>query len=114
MEHIEKVATSKVELPRQDGLPQKSFTYRYKVGNQVRRFHFLGDGWTINHDGSLHGTPIDDIQLELAMVFESAAEASGIYRTDTGKFRIVGKDIQQLYIDEWLKQKRAGGQSASR
>jgi S-adenosylhomocysteine hydrolase len=106
MDHVEKASTGKEELPRSDGLPQKSYTYKYRPQRgKARRLHFLGDGWTINHDGSLAGTPIEDIALELALVFESAVEAADTARTDTGKFRVLGKDVQDLYIKRWEAEK---------
>lgn len=100
MDAFEKRATAKVELPRTDGLAQKSFTYTFRGGKQL---HVLGDGWTINHDGSLHGTPIKDIQLELAIYFESAVQAASTPLGATGVFREIGKDAQQSYFDAWRK-----------
>jgi S-adenosylhomocysteine hydrolase len=100
MDAFEKRATSKVELPRTDGLAQKSFTYSFKGGKQL---HFFGDGWTINHDGSLHGTPMKDIQLELAIYFESAVQAASTPLGATGVFREIGKEAQQSYFDAWRR-----------
>jgi S-adenosylhomocysteine hydrolase len=93
----------KTLLPRTDGLAQKSYTYTFKPGpgGKSKRLHFLGDGWTINHDGSLHGTPMRDIQLELALYFESAVQAASTPLSRTGAFREVSGQTQRLYYNKW-------------
>jgi S-adenosylhomocysteine hydrolase len=90
----------KTLLPRQDGLAQESYTYAFRGG---KKLHFLGDGWTINHDGSLHGTPMRDIQLELAVYFESAVQAASTPLGQTGVFREVGMGVQKYYFDQWRR-----------
>jgi hypothetical protein len=93
----------KTLLPRNDGLSQKSYTYAFRGGRgrKAKKLHFLGDGWTINHDGSLHGTPMRDIQLELALYFESAVQAASTSLSKTGTFREVSTRTQRLYYDKW-------------
>jgi S-adenosylhomocysteine hydrolase len=103
MDAFEGLASKKL-LPREDGLSQKSYTYSFRGG---KKLHFLGDGWTINHDGSLHGTPMRDIQLELAIYFESAVQAASTPLGQTGVFREIGKDLQSYYLSEWRKVRRA-------
>lgn len=97
MSAFERMA-KKTELPRSDGLSQKSFTYAFRGG---KKLHFLGDGWTINHDGSLHGTPMKDIQLELGLYFETAAQAAATPLGQTGTFREVTPQVQWQYHEKW-------------
>ena len=97
MSAFERMA-KKTELPRSDGLSQKSFTYSFRGG---KKLHFLGDGWTINHDGSLHGTPMRDIQLELGLYFETAAQAASTPLGKTGTFREVTPQVQWQYHRMW-------------
>jgi S-adenosylhomocysteine hydrolase len=106
MTGISRLASHKQLIPRTDGLAQKSYSYTFGKGSARKRLHFLGDGWTINHDGSLHGTPIEDIQLELAVIFESAAQAAQLRASETGEFREVGGEIQRFYLSEWQRLKR--------
>jgi len=107
MSAFERLALSRRKLPRQDGLAQQSFTYTFRDGRGRKQLHFLGDGWTLNHDGSLHGTPMRDIQLELALYFESAVQAASTPLGKTGVFREVSRDTQQEFLRQW---KRTVGQ----
>jgi S-adenosylhomocysteine hydrolase len=110
MDGIAARAASKRLIPRHDGLAQKSYTYSFADGARGKsgrkQVHFFGDGWTINHDGSLAGTPIGDIQLELAVIFESAAQAARLRASATGEFREVGADVQRFYLKEWQRERR--------
>ena len=103
MAAIEKAATSKKLMRRTDGLAQKSYTYAFGRGARAKRIHFLGDGWTLNHDGSLHGTPMKDVQLELAILFESAVQAARTPLGQTGIFRTVDKTTQKEYVELWQR-----------
>jgi S-adenosylhomocysteine hydrolase len=102
MAAFEKRAKKKTEIPRFDGLPQRSYTYDFGR----KGVHFLADGWTINHDGSLHGSPIEDVQLELAIIIESAAAAASDHSSKTGDVRQLGADIQEEYVARWRALKR--------
>ncbi|MCC6811212.1 MAG: NAD-binding protein [Deltaproteobacteria bacterium] len=104
MEAFEKAARKKTLIPRTDDIPQRSYTYEFK---DKKRLHFVGDGWTINHDGSLHGSPFEDVQLETALLFESVVEAAGDSTTKTGEMRVVGKDVQEEYLGLWRKSARS-------
>ncbi len=103
MAAFEKRAKRKTEIPRRDELPQKSFTY--ELGG--KRLHFCGDGWTINHDGSLHGSPFEDVQLETVLLFESAVEAASDSAAATGDIKVVGDEVQEEYVALWKKARRA-------
>lgn len=107
MEGFEARAESKARLPRTDGLPQASFTYTFQFqrdgGGKAgkKRLHFLGDGWALNHDGSLHGTRIEDLDLELALVLEGAAMVADARLGRTGQFLQVSRDVQEDYHRFW-------------
>ena len=103
MPGIARRATSKKLLKRTDGLSQKSYTYTFGKGKTAKRLHFLGDGWTLNHDGSLAGTPMKDVQLELGILFESAAQLAKTPRGKTGVFRTIGEDVQRDYYRVWRR-----------
>ncbi|HUS67446.1 MAG TPA: hypothetical protein VMZ28_23075, partial [Kofleriaceae bacterium] len=99
-----RVAARKRELPRTDGLPQKSFTYDIRTGRKTKRLHFLGDGWTLNHDGSLHGTPIADLDLELGVLLEGAAMVAD---TRVGRTVNAHLEVDEATQDEYGKVWRA-------
>ena len=89
----------KTLIPRTDGLAQESYTYRFGRGSAAKRLHFLGDGWTINHDGSLHGTAMEDLQLELAVLLETAKLVAKTSAQRTGQVIELGPDVQQEYVE---------------
>lgn len=104
MTGFESAAQKKTAIARDDDVPQPSYTYDFG-GKQL---HFVGDGWTINHDGSLHGSPFEDVQLETALLFESVVEAAGDRTTWTGDLKVVGADVQDEYLALWRAHYGAG------
>ena len=111
MDGFEARATAKRELPRHDGLPQRSFTYVFDnvpdphgvsrcfpqlpeaPPNKLpgrREVHFIGDGWTVNHNGSLDGTSFVVVQQELDLLAEQIlARAAG--QPLTNHFQLTAK-----------------------
>lgn len=55
---------------------------QYVLGN--RQFHFIKDGWTVNHANTFHGVQMRELQLELATYFETALAAVRAPRSQVG------------------------------
>jgi hypothetical protein len=100
---LERRARRKILLPRTDGLGQRSFTYVAGRGKRAKRIHVLGDGWPINHNGSLAGTPMEQEQLELAIYFEMAVRAARRRATHTGKLYTLSTKVQERYFRKWVE-----------
>ena len=79
-----------------------------------KRVSFLADGWTINHNGSLHGSPLDAVQLELAIVFENMAMAAKQSIQRAGPIGTLSAEVQEIYVKEWEKLNRAARPRGSR
>jgi S-adenosylhomocysteine hydrolase len=100
MARFEAIADRKDPLPGDS--PRRS--YRYRFG--TKSINFLADGWTINHNGSLHGSPIDSVQLELGIVFENMATAA---QQSVQRARTIGTlsaEVQEIYVREWQRLER--------
>jgi hypothetical protein len=96
MARFEALAGDKRLLPTGD--PRPSYTYVFGRGRQQKRVHFLADGWTINHNGSLHGSPIASVQLELAIVFENLARAASQRSHRAGGIGQLSAEAQNVYV----------------
>ncbi len=89
MKRIGEMAEAKQQLHRSDGLAQQSYTYVFKNVSKPRgqsrrhahlgdgayentagekKIHFIGDGWTVNHNGSLDGTAFHLVRQELDII----------------------------------------------
>ncbi|HUS65137.1 MAG TPA: hypothetical protein VMZ28_11365 [Kofleriaceae bacterium] len=108
MKRFEAIADRKDLLP--GGAPRPS--YRYTFGK--KRVSFLADGWTINHNGSLHGSPLDAVQLELAIVFENMAMAAKQSMQRVGSIGTLSAEVQEIYVKEWERLNRAARPRGSR